>query len=246
MGACEMKPVIGITSNIDSTTHSLQNTYIQAVIDGGGVPFIIPTGVENDVQQITTLLDGLLITGGGDINPLLFDEEPLPNLGNVTSERDSIEVELVKQMLVLDKPILGICRGHQVLNVAFGGTVYQDISSQIDDPLLQHDQNAKRDHPSHTVHIQNGTILSSIVALEKIVVNSFHHQALKDVPSPLIVSGKASDGIIEAIESTNHHFVVGVQWHPEALMKNADQVSMRLFKAYMKACVERMKAIENH
>ncbi|WP_252504758.1 gamma-glutamyl-gamma-aminobutyrate hydrolase family protein [Sporosarcina sp. Marseille-Q4943] len=241
-----MKPVIGITSNIDSTAHTLQHTYIQAVITTGGIPLIIPTGVESDVQQITTLLDGLLITGGGDINPQLFDEEPLPQLGNVTPERDSIELELTRYMLALDKPILGICRGHQVLNVAFGGTLYQDITSQITIPVLQHDQKAKRDHQSHTVHIEKDTILKSIATSDKILVNSYHHQALKDVPSPLIVSGKASDGIIEAVESTDHLFVVGVQWHPEALMQNADQVSMRLFNAYMKACVERMVAVEYH
>lgn len=241
-----MKPVIGITSNIDSTAHTLQNTYIQAVISGGGIPFVIPTGVENDAQQISALLDGLVISGGGDINPVLFNEEPIPQLGNVTPERDSSELELVRYMLALDKPILGICRGHQLLNVAFGGTLYQDIISQSDSPLLQHDQKAKREHPSHAVHIAQGTILSSIAASEKIMVNSFHHQALKDVLAPLVISGKASDGIVEAVESTDHHFVVGVQWHPEALMQNDDQVSVRLFKAYMKACTERMAAVETH
>ncbi|MGG0668545.1 gamma-glutamyl-gamma-aminobutyrate hydrolase family protein [Lederbergia citrisecunda] len=241
-----MKPIIGITSNIDSTVHTLQNTYIQAVTAAGGVPLLIPTGVENDAQQITTLVDGLIVSGGGDLNPQLFNEEPLPQLGNVTPERDGIELELVRHMLTLDKPILGICRGHQVLNVAFGGTLYQDINSQSTNPLLQHDQKAKREHQSHAVHIEKGTLLASITASEKIMVNSFHHQALKDVPSPLIVSGKASDGIIESVESPEHHFVVGVQWHPEALMEKDDQVSMRLFSAYMKACLERMGAVEYH
>lgn len=241
-----MKPIIGITSNIDSTAHTLQNTYVQAVIAGGGIPFIIPTGVENDVQQITALLDGLIISGGGDMDPHLFNEEPWPQLGNVTPERDSIELELVKHMLSLDKPILGICRGHQVLNVAFGGTLYQDITSQCITPLLQHEQKAKRDHRSHAVHLVKGTILGSIANSEVIMVNSFHHQALKDVPLPLVISGKSSDGIIEAVESPNHNFVVGVQWHPEALMDNEDQVSFRLFSAYIKACLERMETVEYH
>lgn len=180
------------------------------------------------------------------MNPHIFNEEPVPQLGNVTPERDSIEMELVRHMLTLDKPILGICRGLQVLNVAIGGTLYQDIGSQCSSPILQHDQKAKREYQSHAVHIEKGTILDSIAASNKIMVNSFHHQALKDVPSPLVVTGKASDGIVEAVESTEHHFVVGVQWHPEALMQNADQVSMRLFEAYMKACVERMAAVEYH
>ncbi|MCG7343353.1 gamma-glutamyl-gamma-aminobutyrate hydrolase family protein [Sporosarcina sp. ACRSL] len=241
-----MKPVIGITSNIDATSHTLQNTYIQAVIAGGGLPIIIPTGVERDVQQLTSLLDGLIISGGGDMNPLLFNEEPLQQLGSVTPERDTNELTLVKHMLALDKPILGICRGHQVLNVAFGGTLYQDIISQSATPLLQHDQKAKREHPTHSVHIEKGTILESIANAEKILVNSFHHQALKDIPSPLIVSGRASDGIVEAVESTDHRFVVGVQWHPEALRQSDDQVSIRLFDAYLKACQERMVAIGYH
>ena len=241
-----MKPIIGITSNIDSTTHSLQNTYIQAVIAVDGVPLLVPTGLECDVQQISTLLDGLIVSGGGDMNPQLFNEEPVPELGNVTPERDTIELELVRHMLTLDKPILGICRGHQVLNVAFGGSLYQDINSQSASPILQHDQKAKREHQSHAVHIEKGTILASITDSKKIMVNSFHHQALKDIPSPLIVSGKASDGIIESIESPQHSFVVGVQWHPEALMGKDDQVSMRLFSAYIKACLERMGAVEYH
>ena len=241
-----MKPIIGITSNIDSTTHSLQNTYIQAVIAADGVPLLVPTGLESDVQQISTLLDGLIVSGGGDMNPQLFNEEPVPELGNVTPERDTIELELVRHMLTLDKPILGICRGHQVLNVAFGGSLYQDINSQSASPILQHDQKANREHQSHAVHIEKGTILASITDSKKIMVNSFHHQALKDIPSPLIVSGKASDGIIESIESPQHSFVVGVQWHPEALMGKDDQVSMRLFSAYIKACLERMRAVEYH
>jgi len=241
-----LKPVIGITANIDSTSHSIQNTYIQAVISGGGIPLVIPTGVESDVKQITTLLDGLLISGGGDMNPQLFNEEPIPQLGNVTPERDTIELALVRHMLSVDKPILGICRGHQVLNVAFGGTLYQDIHSQSASTLLQHEQKAKREHQSHAVHIEKGTLLESIATSEKIMVNSFHHQALKDIPSPLIVSGRAADGIVEAIESPDHHFVIGVQWHPEALMQCTDQVSKNLFEAYSKACLERMVAVEYH
>ena len=245
-GDCGLKPIIGITSNIDATTHSLQNTYIQAVITGGGIPIVIPTGLESDAQQITELIDGLIVTGGGDMDPLLFNEEPVLKLGDVTPERDTIELELVNRMLAADKPILGICRGHQVINVALGGTLYQDIVSQHTAQLLQHNQKAKREHQSHIVHIERGTLLASIAAAEQIKVNSFHHQALKDVPSPLVISGKASDGIIEAIESTEHHFVIGVQWHPEALLDKDDQVSVRLFNAYMKACVEKRVTVENH
>ncbi|MDN4606576.1 gamma-glutamyl-gamma-aminobutyrate hydrolase family protein [Sporosarcina highlanderae] len=239
-----MKPIIGITSDVEPSAHKLQNTYIQAIIASGGIPFIIPMGVETDIGQITSIIDGLVISGGGDINPLEFNEEPIQQLGDVTPERDSVELGLVREMLNLDKPILGICRGHQILNVACGGTIYQDIAAQIATPLVQHNQKAKRDHQSHTVNVVQGTLLGSISMSGKILVNSFHHQAVKDIPSPLIVSGQSSDGIVEAIESTAHQFVIGVQWHPEALLQKEDQVSDRLFKAYIKACIERMVQVE--
>ena len=204
--------------------------YVQAVIRAGGLPLIIPVGIEADVEQLVGMLDGLLLSGGNDINPMLFNEEPHADLGEVSPSRDSIELELARQMLKTDKPILGICRGLQVLNVAVGGTLYQDLHKQNEGPILQHLQKAPNTHPSHFVQLEKGSLLESIAGSERIQVNSFHHQSLKDVPAVFKVTGVASDGIIEAVESTDEHFVLGVQWHPELLSAQRGCGFLRIFE----------------
>lgn len=229
-----MKPVIGITADIENESkHVLGNNNVEAIIRAGGLPVIIPTGIDKEVQQLCKMLDGLLLTGGGDIDPMLFGEEPHKHLGDVSPSRDLIEMALVKEMLKLNKPVLGICRGLQIINIALGGNMYQDIYSQRDVPLLQHAQKAHRYHQSHLVQVEKGSLLESITKSEQIKVNSYHHQAVKDVPLPLIVSGVASDGTIEAIESTKHAFVLGVQWHPEALADNKETVSLDIFEKFL-------------
>ena len=235
-----MKPIIGITSDVqEGSKHTLNNTYVKAIQRAGGVPIILPVGIEKDVSRLSTMIDGLLLTGGHDINPLLFGEEPHHRLGEVSPSRDSIEMEFTREMLKLDKPIFGICRGLQVLNVAVGGTMYQDIHSQNDKPIIQHVQKAPRSHQSHFVQVEKGSLFESIAESNQLEVNSFHHQAVKDVPEPFTVSGVASDGIIEVIESARHRFVIGVQWHPEELSANGDPVSLRLFEKFIEACNEK-------
>ena len=234
-----MKPVIGITTDIEKESkHVLNNNNVQAVIRAGGLPVILPIGIDEDVKQLSTMLDGLLLTGGGDIDPMLFGEEPHKHLGDVSPSRDSIEMALVQEMLKLNKPILGVCRGLQIINIELGGNMYQDIYAQRDVPLLQHTQKAHRHHQSHFVQVKEGSLLESITKSEQIKVNSYHHQAVKDVPLPLIISGVSSDGIIEAIESTKHSFVLGVQWHPEALAENMDTVSLHIFEKFLEKCHE--------
>ena len=238
-----MKPVIGITSDIGKeNNYKLNKNYVNAVIRAGGMPIILSVGIENDVKQLSTMLDGLVLTGGGDIDPTLFNEEPHPSLGTVSPSRDSVEIAMVHEMLSLDKPVLGICRGLQILNVAVGGNMYQDIHSQYSRPGLQHAQKSPRNHQSHFVQMVKGSLLESITACNQIKVNSFHHQAVKDVPEPLIISGVASDGIIEAIESTGHTFVLGVEWHPEELSEAGDVVSLRLFDRFIHECKEKRKS----
>jgi len=233
-----MKPIIGITTDYEEDGKNiLKNEYVQAVIRAGGLPMIVPVGLEEDVEQLVEMLDGLLLSGGNDINPMLFNEEPHMHLGEVTPSRDSIELELARQMLETGKPILGICRGLQVLNVVVGGTVYQDLYKQNEGPILQHKQKAPNTHASHYVQVEKGSLLESIAGSERIQVNSYHHQSLKKVPSVFKVTGVASDGIVEAIESTNQKFVLGVQWHPEALSAAGDAVSLRLFDRFINACV---------
>ena len=234
-----MKPIIGITTDVDKEGELvLNNNYVQSIINAGGLPLIIPIGIEGDVLQLVELIDGLLLTGGDDIDPLLFGEEPHPGLGHVVPARDLVELKLTRQMLNCDKPILGICRGIQVLNVAVGGTVYQDIYKQHDQPILQHLQKSPTSHPTHFVQLVKGSLLEEIAGSARILVNSFHHQSLKDVPEPFIVTGAATDQIIETIESTQHHFVVGVQWHPERLAENGDSVSRKIFNRFIQACTK--------
>ena len=237
-----MKPVIGITTDIENESkYVLNHNNVQAVLRAGGLPVILPIGIEQDVQQLSTMLDGLLLTGGGDIDPMLFGEEPHKHLGDVSPSRDLIEMTLVQEMLKKNKPILGVCRGLQIINIALGGNMYQDIYSQRDVPLLQHTQKAHRFHQSHFVQVKEGSLLESITKSEQIKVNSYHHQAVKDVPLPLIISGVASDGIIEAIESTEHAFVLGVQWHPEALADNRETASLLLSEKFLKKSLESRK-----
>ena len=237
-----MKPVIGITTDIENESkYVLNHNNVQAVLRAGGLPVILPIGIEQDAQQLSTMLDGLLLTGGGDIDPMLFGEEPHKHLGDVSPSRDLIEMTLVQEMLKKNKPILGVCRGLQIINIALGGNMYQDIYSQRDVPLLQHTQKAHRFHQSHFVQVKEGSLLESITKSEQIKVNSYHHQAVKDVPLPLIISGVASDGIIEAIESTEHAFVLGVQWHPEALADNRETASLLLSEKFLKKSLESRK-----
>lgn len=232
-----MKPIIGVTTDVnDAGTQTIGASYIEAIVRAGGVPFIVPTGIDDDVQRVASVLDGLVLTGGEDVDPVHFGEDPHPQLGKVTPERDSIELLLTRQMLNANKPILGICRGMQLLNVVFGGGVYQDMTAQYEKPLVQHKQLSKRLYAAHDVKVEPKTKLQAIAGKELIRVNSFHHQAVKDVARPLIVSAVANDGIIEALESTEHAFVIGVQWHPEELAKNNDSMSLRIFESLVNAC----------
>lgn len=234
-----MKPIIGITTSLEGNDkHMLKNGYIDAVIRAGGVPVLFPIGIECDGKQLAETFDGLLLTGGGDPDPTLFGEEPYLDLGEVEPARDATELHLFKEFLTLNKPILGICRGLQLINIACGGNMYQDIYGQKTGVLLQHKQKSAPSHASHFVEVKKGSLLESIVKAPKVKVNSFHHQAVKDVLKPLQVSGIASDGVIEAIESTTHTFVLGLQWHPEALAQKGESFSVRVFHAFIEKCKE--------
>ncbi|MEH7225937.1 gamma-glutamyl-gamma-aminobutyrate hydrolase family protein [Bacillus sp. JJ1566] len=231
------KPIIGVTSHVElDSKHTLSNDYIQAVIQAGGIPVILPIGIDEDVSQLANKIDGLLLTGGGDIDPTLFGEEPHPKLGTISPGRDHLEPAIIKEMLAANKPILAICRGIQILNIALGGDMYQDIYSQHETQLLQHSQRATRHHLAHFVKAKEGSLLASVAGTTEFKVNTYHHQAVRHVPFPLDVSGVASDGIIEAIESTGHSFVLGVQWHPEGLAVNGDDISKRIFSRFVESC----------
>lgn len=222
--------IIGITCLHDYKNAIMRQneTYIQAVKKAGGVPVLLPC--VSEIEQIRAMvdsIDGLLVAGGPDVSPLCFGEEPCPGLGTVTPLMDEFELPLIREAIAARKPVLGICRGMQSLNVALGGTLYQDISSQLKD-VLQHRQNAPRDYTAHTVALTAGSQIARIFGTTELRVNTFHHQAVKQVATDLIATAHAPDGIIEAIEiRDSHQFVIGVQWHPECMWNskyNYDQL----------------------
>lgn len=231
-----MKPIIGVTLDWDKGVYQVNETYIKAIIEAGGIPVCLPYVEEEDGDQIIHAIDGLLLTGGGDIHPFFFGEEPKPKLGKVITNRDEREIQWTKLALQRNIPIFGICRGLQILNVALGGTIYQDIYAEYKGELLLHTQTCPRNEAFHFVALQEKSKLKQILKSEKIKVNSFHHQALKDVAKDLEVVGTASDGIIEAVEHKSYPFCIGVQWHPEAFAIEGMEQSKTLFQAFIDAC----------
>lgn len=222
-----MRPVIGITcglTNIDRNAYGLRKEYIYAIEDAGGIPVIIPIFRDSSLlDDAISFIDGLLLSGGGDIDPSFYNEERQPTLRTVNIERDRIEIELVQRALDNQVPILGICRGIQVLNVAGGGTLYQDIPSFFDDPL-EHFQKEPEDQGTHIIHISENSKLIEIMKQKTITVNSFHHQAVKDVANNFIVTAISDDGVVEAVESVTHPFAIGVQFHPERMWEKVEPI----------------------
>lgn len=226
------RPIIGITGNFNDGNCTVADGYIRSVLAGGGTPLIIPPYEEDKALQNTLdCIDGLLLTGGGDINPLFLKEEPLRQVGGINHRRDKQELLITRLAADRQIPILGICRGIQIMTAALGGKLYQDIYSQTDTPCIKHSQELDRSYPSHTVSIKEGSTLRSIFGnIDKLPVNSFHHQAVKEVAPGFRICAQANDGIIEAIESTEYKSMIGVQWHPECMILQGDQTMLPLFQ----------------
>ena len=211
------RPVIGITGNYDDLTCKLSQGYYKSVVAAGGVPVIIPPIADADtIVNTLSRIDGLILSGGGDYNPLWTGEEPSAKLGGINKERDLPELLITRLAYNRQIPMLGICRGIQTLAIALGGEVAQDISDQA---TVKHSQDADRSEPTHSVRIERDSILDHIYASHPrpLHVNSFHHQAVKAPGDKFRVVAKATDGIIESIESTEFKSILGVQWHPECL-----------------------------
>lgn len=233
------KPVIGITADslfseggtFPGTERVFVNqSYIYSIQKAGGIPLILPTvQQEESASEQILRIDGLICSGGNDINPLLFGEEPHAKLGFVLPDRDEYELKLIRLAYSARKPILGICRGIQVINVAFGGTLYQDLCAQRPDRVLKHSQSSRRDFAGHTTDIVPGTLLQQILGVPSLPVNSFHHQAVKDPAAGFVINATARDGIVEGIEYAGEPFVLGVQWHPELLV-DSYPVMLELFR----------------
>jgi putative glutamine amidotransferase len=237
------KPVIGINSSrvikhetaySHSVIESLSNDYVESVIKAGGVPVILPIlSDEESIRRQIELLDGVILSGGVDINPLVYNEEPSPKLGYIFPDKDTFDLLIVKIACELNKPILAICRGHQILNIAFGGTLYQDLSD-MEGCYIKHQQQTKDGAATHTIDITPNSILHSILG-SSIVTNTFHHQAIKDLAPGFKVTAYSKDNVIEAIEQCDKKFVVGVQFHPEIMTAYNDKNMFKLFKAFITA-----------
>ena len=236
------KPVIGISGSLiidDSGSFAgykrsyVNNDYILSVIKNGGIPFIIPFNENEEVIKAQMeMIDGLLLSGGQDVAPKNYGEEPTPKLGDIFPERDDFEYALLKSALEAKKPVLGICRGSQIINTYFNGSLYQDLS-YIGKDVLKHNQVNSPSMVTHSVTIDKSSKLFDIFGEEKIRVNSFHHQAVKKVGEGLVKAAKAPDGIVEAIEKTDYPFLVAVQWHPEMLQNSVDMMN-KLFLRFIK------------
>lgn len=247
------RPVIGITGNYADQTCTLAEGYYQSVLKAGGIPVIIPPRyVEegDDCSDLTGVLDnidGIVFSGGGDPNPLLFGEEPVVQLHSVTPERDLQELKLVRMAYNRQIPMLGICKGIQMINAALGGTLYQDIHSQKEGGVwVKHSQDEDRRYPSHTVKVEEGTLLQKLFGKDTLQVNSFHHQACKDIAPCLRLSAISPDGIIEAIESNEHKSILGVQWHPETFVLRDNDEMMPIFHWLIAEAQEFKTARELH
>lgn len=234
-----MKKVIGITASADIFAagdfpglrrHVLNMPYGEAVLAAGAVPVILVRTDDVDaMRRQVALVDGILFSGGDDVAPSFFGEEPDAALGKVDRGRDVYEIALMRMAKAEQKPAFGICRGMQVMNVAFGGTLYQDLS-RAGMECLQHRQKAAREESSHSITTVQGTWLAK--NFDAPMVNSFHHQAVKSVAEGFVVNALSPDGVIEGIENREAPFMIGVQWHPEHRVRE-DASTMRLFRRFV-------------
>lgn len=228
-----MKPKIGVViCGLVDDRQFVTNTYIQSVRYSGGLPLVLPL-IRSDcaIQEYITLCDGFLFCGGNDITPLLFGQEPKNGIGKTDITLDLFQIRLMKAVLRTKKPILSICRGMQVYNVACGGSIYQDISLQPGKPMNHMQQSYSRSEVSHKIHVQRGSQLQTYIG-SHLDVNSFHHQTIGILGKNLTACAHAADKTIEAIEMSSHPFAIGVQWHPECMYR-ASREMRELFSEFV-------------
>jgi putative glutamine amidotransferase len=242
------RPIIGIPTQ---TLHAMDGIptglpeswvmnqrYSRVVAAAGGLPVMIPLLEDEDtLRALYDRMDGVLIPGGVDLDPATYGETPRPSCGRLDPARDRVELRFARWAIAEGKPLFGLCRGLQIVNVALGGTLYQDIAAQRSD-AIKHDYfptaGYSRDHLAHSVTVSSGSRLDALVGTAPLKVNSMHHQAVKDLAPGLVPTAVAPDGLIEALESTDQQFVLGVQWHPESLTER-DPRMHRLVAGFVEA-----------
>ena len=243
-----MPPIIGVTATLKEDVDTVAERplgkfvradldYVEGVAEAGGVPVVLPPiGERRTAEAVIGSLDGLLLSGGSDLDPGFYGEEPGPELGPTIPERDAFEVALAELALRRGIPVFGICRGLQVINVVLGGTLYQDIPSQLGRDALKHRQDTPKWQPTHEVEVRDGSYLAEVAGRGVVKVNSYHHQGIKDLADGLAVAARSSDGVVEAIEGgdLSERWLLGVQWHAEA-MRGAGREQRSLFEAHVSA-----------
>lgn len=241
-------PRIGISASRGTYGGSIvSGAYIESVLQAGGAPIIVPAMTDAKVmKEIVKDLDGLILIGGDDIDPTYYGEIPLPDVNIVDSIRDIYDLTLVKLATDRNIPVLGICRGEQLINVAFGGSLYQDIPKQFANKSIEHKQTEPREKGTHVVTVNKDSKLANILSQTEVLTNSYHHQAVKEVAPHFIVSAKTSDGMIEAIEAYPNRSILGVQWHPESHAAKGDTAMQKIFGFIVDEAKTFKKAKELH
>jgi len=229
--------LVGITlgDGDEPGLHAMREDYVRSVEQAGAIPVVLPPVRPEDAPAILDRLDGIVLSGGVDVDPSLYGQAPHPKLGRVNRRRDDFELALTREALRRDVPILAICRGQQVLNVATGGTLVQDIPSTIEGAML-HGGKGPRSRRAHRAEVAAGSRLRAILGQDELSVNSIHHQSVDRPGDGLVVSARCpEDGVVEGVEMPARRFVVGVQWHPESFWNQPDSFQT-LFDAHVGAC----------
>ena len=231
------KPIIGVQALLDVERESLWMLpdYFDGIMEAGGIPVMMPLiKSEDEIAQLVDTFDGFIFSGGPDILPEYYGMKDETGTLVTCPPRDEMDMILLKHIIEKDKPVLGICRGLQFINIFLGGTLYQDIPTQFKTDLI-HRQKLKKDETIHSVRISGDSWLSGICDTDELRVNSFHHQGIKDLGEGLRAAAKSDDGLVEAIEMPDKKYVKAVQWHPELLHK-VDEVSKKIFSDFVNAC----------
>lgn len=236
------KSIIGVSGDVtwakffltfSNKRSGINEAYISTVSNCNGIPVILPVSKPENANQLIDSVDGLILSGGNDVSPYIYGEDSSQFLRSTDPFRDEFEISLLKEAIKQGKPVLGICRGMQLINVAFGGTLYQDTSLNAN-YTIQHFQQSDPHFPIHSINVMENSILHSILG-SKAMVNSIHHQMLKKVSNEFYITATSNDGVIEAIEKKDGSFVLGVQWHPEILSESYEKMK-GIFERFIEEC----------